>query len=129
MNGYTNTIEKSTKHWNSLPSNIFVSLYKRGMKEIVLIKFRETTGKRSLFNEIEPWPGIKFIDVIGSRDYFLGEFIVINKSIWKICVAAQAIILVPKTRVISKPKVSKIRDDGFIKSYSTSNNSLVLAKV
>lgn len=129
MNGYETTLENSIVHWNSLPSEIFISLYKRGKKEIVLIKFRETTGQRTLFNETEPWIGIKFIDAIGSGDYFLGEFIIINKGVWTATVAAQALVLMPTIKQRKKRGVSKIRDDGFIKTYSTSNNSLVIAKV
>ncbi len=127
MTYYDSTLINSITYWNILPSEVFISLYAYNKKEIILIKFRETISKRTLFNEIEPWDGIKFIDTIGSKDYFLGEFVIIDKSIWSTIVASQAVILKPKRRV-PRLKEQKVRDDGFIKTYFT-NNSFIMTKV
>lgn len=130
MSKYETAIREAVLHWNSLPSEVFTSIYKRGSLEVVLIKFRETTSQRDIFNEIEPWVGIKFIDVLGTRDYFLGEFILINKKLWQVIANSQSIILKSKNNTIDSSKaVEKIRDDGFIRTYKTTNESLVIAKV
>lgn len=128
MSGLEGTLNNSITHWNSLPSEIFLSLYKHGRWEVILIKFRETTGLRTLFNETEPWRGVKFIDAMGTNDYFLGEFVIVDKRLWNSRVSLQAIVLRPK-KSQSKKSIEKIRDDGFIKTYLTTNRSLVISKV
>lgn len=131
MSRYKALIRSTIQHWNSLPKDAFITLYNKGLVEVVLIKFREAIGQKNIYNETEPWIGIKFIDILCVGDYFLGEFILVNKAKWKVIVNSQSVVLQAKnSRLLREStKTEKIRDDGFVKTYKVVNNSLVIAKV
>jgi hypothetical protein len=79
---------------------------------------------------VEPFNGIRFMDVVGSADYFIGAFIIINTRIWKIIPASQTIVLWNlKDDIKLVKKTTKVRDDGFLKVYRSLKRSLIITTI
>jgi hypothetical protein len=114
-------IKAVLKNWNTLDINEFVAINTKKFN-IYVIKFRNTMGNKIVFNEVEPVNGVKLIDVMGIDDYFVGEFVVIDKK-FNITLSKNAIILHNKNR---KTTMKEIRNDGFLKIYRTINSSYVI---
>lgn len=117
-------IESTVKHWNMFPKEVFIPLQKKGRYKIITIKFRECNTKKELFNTIEFYKGIKFIDLLGTNDYFIGEFIMVNSSLWDLTHGTKALVLNPKFRN-GKKELVKDRDDGFLKTYRSTKGVII----
>ena len=122
----TSAIETTLVNWKFLAKERFLKIHTKGKYCTIVIKFRETDFEKSLCNEIEPFPGIRFIDVMGTGDYFLGEFIILDKKLLRPIVSTFSIVLKISEK---KRKTEKIRDDGFIKVYRTTEKTMVITIV
>jgi hypothetical protein len=110
-------------NWKILPKDVFIPLN----KSMYLLKTRDTFLQKKLFNTVEPIKGIKFTDIIGEHDYFLGEIIDISRG-WKIINSRR--ILVLKTKNKKKPGSFKCsRNDGFVYTYSCGTGTLIITTV
>jgi len=123
-------IQPSLDSWHSLPVNMLLGIRNTRTKCTLLLKVRNF---REIFlcAAITPIEGIVLRDVIGPKDYFLGEIIDVDKKKFDVIQSLKVLILSPRTGVIL-PKVKYIeviRDDGFLKMYVTKNNKLLLTKI
>jgi hypothetical protein len=118
------------KHWKTFPKDVFLPFFKKGRKNLIFIKFRDSFHRRQLFNEVEPWKGVHFVDAISSGDYFIGEFIIVNEKLWHLVISKHALVLTPRTKFKKvKKELHKIRDDGFLKTYRAKNGNIIITTV
>jgi hypothetical protein len=113
--------------WGTLPIGMFLTVENTRAKHTLLLKirnFRETF----LCEAIEPIRGITLRDIIGPKDYFLGELVSIDKTKFGITHSLRVLLLEPKIGInIPRVKfIEVIRDDGFLKVYATKNRRLLL---
>lgn len=114
-------IRNSLTNWKYAAKNTFIPV----AHNIFLLKVRDTLLPIECFNKVVAVKGLTFIDVMTEDGYFLGEFIIVDEEAWGINAALRSITLTPNYNYTVK-KVSKLRDDGFIKTYKTTNSRIVV---
>jgi hypothetical protein len=123
-------ITSTVKHWGHLSKETFFRIFTSKSRNVITIKFRDVATERYLLHSVEPFNGIRFMDVVGSADYFIGAFIIINTRIWKIIPASQTIVLWNlKDDIKLVKKTTKVRDDGFLKVYRSLKRSLIITTI
>ena len=123
-------ITSTVKHWQHLSKETFIQIFTSSRKSVVIIKFRDVATDRQVIHGVEPFKGVRFMDVVGSADYFIGEFIIINNRLWKTIPAAHAVVLWNTREDIKlAKKTMKVRDDGFLKVYRSLKRSLIITTI
>jgi len=122
-------VESFLRDWGILPKETFIPVYETRTTFICILKIRDA-GYVALFDPVKFIPGITFTDVLGTRDYFLGEIITVDKKLWRVVKAMKAIVLYPKLSSSQKTtQITTLRDDGFVKTYQSSEGSFIITSV